>query len=172
MIACGTGQRPQHLPSGFDRYHPWKLQKLKMLEEYLKNSNIDTIISGGAIGFDQYLMFVSIKLNIQTFAYLPFKGQESKWSPDHQKQYHKLLERCTKIKYICSPGYAAWKMHRRNEAMLQDSELVLALWNPEKRHGGTFSTIATASSMHKPILNFYGDKVEPVNLTYETEQMK
>jgi uncharacterized phage-like protein YoqJ len=154
-VVCGTGHRPQDLPCKFKRDDPWKLEKLVSLRKYLEENPPDVVISGMAIGWDQWLCHTALQVGIPVWAYVPFEGQESRWSDEHKSQFHKLLGECAKVNYVSDSGYAAWKMHRRNEAMLKDSERVFALWNPEKKFGGTYSTVATALSMQKPIINFW-----------------
>lgn len=166
MIYSFTGHRPQDLICKFERTHPWKLAKIRLLRNFLQenSSQIEYVINGACIGWDVWAMWASIQEGIPVYAYVPFKGQEKRWSDIHQKQYHELLAKCKEVKIICEGEYSAWKMMRRNEAMLKDSQGVLALWNPEKKYGGTWNTVAAATSLGKPILNFYGDKVEEVKL--------
>jgi hypothetical protein len=40
--------------------------------------------------------------------------------------------------------------------MLRDAEGVLALYNPAKRHGGTYNCIISAFQLNKPVINFWG----------------
>jgi hypothetical protein len=51
-------------------------------------------------------------------------------------------------------------MQRRNEAMVNNSNLVLSLWNPEKKQGGTFNCIQYAIKKDKPILNFWSNPAQ------------
>lgn len=160
----GTGHRPQDTPAGYQRYHPWKLQKISLLENYLKENRPDIIISGMAVGWDVWLAHTAIKLGIPFWAYIPFKGQEKLWSADHQRQYHAFLAKASLVKVVCEGEYAAWKMQRRNEAMLNDSDVVLALYNDAKRHGGTYNCIVSAFQQNKPIINFWDNKPENLKL--------
>jgi uncharacterized phage-like protein YoqJ len=159
-----TGHRLQDLPCKFEFKHPWKLNKLKQFEKYLLDTQPKTLISGMALGFDMWGAWCAIKVGIPLVAYVPFEGQESRWSEDHKRQFHALLKRAQHVDYVCEPGYAGWKMHKRNESMVRDSDLVLALWNPDKKHGGTWSTVAHASTVGKPILNFWHEPERLVEL--------
>lgn len=163
-VVSGTGHRPKDLICKYERLHPWKMGKIKQLENYLIENKPKAVISGFALGWDNWLSYVAIKLNIPLWAYIPFKGQEFMWSKEQKEQYFKLLSKAEKVNYICESGYAAWKMHRRNEAMIKDSSLVLALWNPSKKYGGTWSAVAHASSVGKPIMNFWHEPASLVNL--------
>jgi uncharacterized phage-like protein YoqJ len=161
MIYAATGHRLQHLPCGFEYKHPWKMEKLKVLEKYLLDNRPDRVISGMAIGWDMWIAWVAIKLDISLSAYVPCEGQESRWSPDHQKQYHWILERSNEIKICAEGSYAAWKMIKRDKDMVDDSDKVLALWNPEKKKGGTYNTVAYAHSVQKDMVNFWEDTPLP-----------
>jgi len=85
-----------------------------------------------AIGVDQDLAWVAVEAGIKVWAAVPFKGQDRIWTPRQRRLYEHLLLRTQTVEYVCSPGYAAWKMLRRNVWMLQHADHLLAVWN-----GGT-----------------------------------
>jgi uncharacterized phage-like protein YoqJ len=161
-----TGHRLQDLPCKFDRFHPWKLQKLKNLADFLVEKKPKALISGMAIGFDQWAAHTAIKQGISVWAYIPCDNQERLWRPEQKTQYNFLLTQCSAVKVISPGPYSVWKMYRRNEAMLRDADEVLALWNPQKKSGGTYNTVATALSMNKKVTNFYNDIRENI-LSYD-----
>lgn len=162
MIICGTGHRPQDLPCGFAHKDSWKLDKLAAIKRFLMANEVSRVISGMALGYDQWLAYASLSLNINLSAYIPFQGQEIRWNEKYQKQYASLLARCNTIQYVCEGSYAPWKMQRRNEVMIQDSDLVLALWNPAKKTGGTFNAVSYALKINKPIFNIWNDIPEQI----------
>src|SRR5690349_15274598 len=104
-VVCGTGHRPQDLPCKWDKKHPWKLNKLKQIENLLREEPPAKAISGMALGFDSWLAYVAIKLGIPLSCYVPFKGQESRWSDEQKKFYHKTLDLADSVRYICPDGY-------------------------------------------------------------------
>jgi uncharacterized phage-like protein YoqJ len=156
-IACGTGHRPQDLPCKWDKMHPWKLNKINQLSNLLIEKPPAKIITGMALGWDSWLAYVALKLKIPLLCYVPFKGQESRWSDEQKKFYQKTLDLADSVRYICDEGYAPWKMQKRNEAMVNDSDVVLALWNPEKKYGGTFNCLSYALKCTKPVANLWFD---------------
>lgn len=159
-ITAGTGHRLADTPAGYNRFHPWKLEKLKILEDHLKNFRPCYIISGGALGFDQFLIYIALKLKIPYAVYIPCENQESRWNDDHKKQYRRYLDKADKIVYVSKEPYKPYLMQRRNEAMLRDSEAVLALYNDAKRHGGTYNCITAAHKLKLPVINFWGKTPE------------
>jgi len=67
--------------------------------------------------------------------------------------HHMLLKRAARIVHVCEPGYAAWKMQRRNEAMVDACTHVLALWDGSS--GGTENCVKYAEKKRKPIINLW-----------------
>ena len=57
------------------------------------------------------------------------------------------------VVFVSEPGYAAWKMQVRNKWMVDNSDLVLALWNGTD--GGTANCVRYAEKVGKPITNLW-----------------
>lgn len=150
MIICGTGHRPNKL-GGYGEIAARK--SLDLARNYLAENKPDTVISGMALGWDQALALAAFKEGIEVWAYIPFKGQESIWPATAKTLYAYILARCSFVRYISEPGFAAWKMQARNGAMVDDADLVLALWNGSS--GGTKNCIDYALSKGKPVVNLW-----------------
>ena len=122
-----------------------------------------TFITGMAIGADQLFAQAVIRLlddgiPCRIIAAVPFKGQESIW-PVHQKEiYHTILSRC-EVNYVCEPGYAPYKMQRRNEWMVNMANEVLAVWDGLES-GGTFNAMMYAIKKGKVI-----NRLDPYTFT-------
>src|ERR1044072_6157770 len=115
MIYCFTGHRCQDLPSKYIKNHPWKLEKFKLLSDYLTMISPAYCISGGALGWDQWGIYVCQKLNIPYKVYIPFPGQDSIW-PEQSKRFYKIaLDKATEVRYISKEGYEPRKMQRSEE---------------------------------------------------------
>lgn len=154
MILCGSGHRPQKFVTpdySWDEvcHDMWHLAYSAL--EKLPRETI--IISGMAVGWDMELCCVAQYLHIPVWAYVPFRGQESKWGNWSKERYHKLLDKCEKVVICSEGGYYPWKMQVRNECMVNDSDVVLALWNGES--GGTGNCIKYANQEDTPIWNVY-----------------
>jgi len=98
-------------------------------------------------------------------AAVPFQGQESRWPAEAQSRYQRLLQ---KIKVaggevvIVSPGgYSPKKMLLRDEYIVNNSDILVALWNREKS-GGTYHTVSYAEKQN----------VETINLWQQWEKVK
>lgn len=115
------------------------------------------IISGMALGWDQELCAAAQENGLTVWAYIPFRGQESRWNESNQARYHSLLKKCAKV-VVCSHGdYNPWKMQVRNEHMVDAADVVLALWDGSS--GGTGNCVQYATQEEKPIWNVYPEWV-------------
>ena len=148
LIIAATGHRPSKLPSGYNL-----TPLIALAKPWLAARKPDAVISGMALGWDQAVAIAALKLGTPVHAYIPFVGQADAWPQRAQTEYQNLLLRCAEIKVISPPGYKAWKMQARNEAMVDAADLVLALWNGEK--GGTGNCVEYAVKQGKPIENLW-----------------
>lgn len=152
IIAC-TGHRPDKLPNketGYILPNPTYIKVCKEIEKHLLQLKPEKVISGMALGADQYFAFVATKLNIPFIAAIPFEGQESAWPFQSQYLYKVLLKyACEKV--IVSPGgYSAYKMQIRNEWMVDKCDILLAIWDGSS--GGTANCINYAKLKNKSII--------------------
>lgn len=147
-IVAVTGHRPQKLGGFSEEVFQDLVRLAKHCFERLKPLEV---ITGMALGWDQAVAQACHDLKIPFRAYIPFMGQESQWPQQSQERYWKLLEGPV-LNMICEPGYAAWKMQKRNEAMVDDCHQLLALWDGTT--GGTFNCVAYArKQLHVVVLN-------------------
>lgn len=153
MILCGTGHRPDKL-GGYEGIVMMS-RVFPVAYDYLKSEcdSNDLVISGGALGWDQQLAAAAFRLGIPFHFYLPFPGFEDRWPQGSKTFFYALMHEAAEVKYICEPGYAGWKMQKRNEAMVVAADVVLALWNGTS--GGTANCIRYAEKVGKPIINLW-----------------
>ena len=150
MKIAFTGHRPNKL-GGYDDKTNKRTEVLNKIQKYLSDDYIKemSFISGMALGVDQWIAEFAIEKNIDFDAYIPFKGQELAWPKSSQEHYHELLKKAKNIKYICEPGYAPWKMQKRNESMVNDCDILIAVW--DESSGGTANCVKYAEKMKKTI---------------------
>lgn len=151
MIFGVTGHRPDKL-GGYDTVvmaenrtciKCWLREQLVGRASYL--------VTGMALGVDQWAAEVCIEAGIPFVAALPFEGQAGNW-PDHsQWHYRRLLEQAAQI--VCvSRGYAVWKFQKRNEYIVDHCAILLAVWNGSS--GGTANCVKYAEKVRRPIKRF------------------
>lgn len=150
MIVAGTGHRPNKL-GGYGVEATGKL--VALAREWLRVNRPDRVISGMALGWDQALAWAAVDEKIPFTAAVPFHGQESAWPSLSQQWYQDLLALADEVVYVTDGGYAAWKMQVRNKWMVDNCDLVLALWDGSE--GGTGNCIKYANSVDKPIKNLW-----------------
>lgn len=114
----------------------------------------EKVISGIALGFDIWLAEAAIYLKIPLVAYIPYKGQGDNWPIQSRNRRSRILEQADSIK-IFSETYKKECFMIRNKAMVDDSEIILALLNTQSIYTGTFSTVKYAASKDKFIVNLW-----------------
>lgn len=107
------------------------------------------LITGMALGFDTLIAELAIKAGVPFIAAIPFIGQERLWAPDAQKHYHQLLEHAHSIEVVSPGGYASWKLHARNQWIVNHSDMMLAAFDSSQK-GGTANCVAYATDKKKP----------------------
>ena len=126
MIIAGTGHRPDKL-DGYELLA--NLRLLGFARFILDQVKPNKIISGMALGWDQAIAQAAILEKIPFVAAIPFSGQESVWSEELQHNYKYLIKRAAEVVTVSNGDYAAYKMQLRNEWMVDNCDMVLALWN-------------------------------------------
>ena len=172
---CFTGHMPNKL-AGYnkDAYKNFIDELAISLEAYVTHFDIINFISGGAQGFDQLAFWAVQKLkenhpdwNITNIVYVPFIGQESKWSKFgifSQAEYNTMLKTADTI-HICDENIKAnddfslirKALMNRNENMVNSSARVLAMYSKDElaadklTPGGTAECVKYAKSVGKPV---------------------
>ncbi len=149
ITCCFTGHRPVKLPWGMNEADP----RCILLKEQI-SSALDGIyeagfrhfICGMAIGCDFYFAEAVFELkrrheDITLEAAIPCDSQAEKWNKKQQAQYQELLRKCDQLTYV-SHAYTPTCMMRRNEYMIDHSDLLLACFNGH--NSGTMKTILYA----------------------------
>lgn len=148
MILAFTGHRPDKLGG----YGPSVLQnKIRdLISLVISNSKATTVISGMALGVDQWAAEEAVKLGVPFIAAVPCEGQDSRWPQASQSHYHDLLAKAQKV-VVVSPGpYAGWKMQKRNEWMVDQCDALVAVFDGSD--GGTANCVAYAENKRVPII--------------------
>lgn len=142
MKVAFTGHRPTKI-GGYDRNNPIRQEIKAEIERVLlklRDENPDLeVISGGALGIDQDAARVAHRLGIPFHVYMPFAGQERKWPMDSQQSFLAILNVAKSVKIVSEGGYSASKMQIRNRAMVDDADVLIAVWDGTS--GGTKNCI-------------------------------
>ena len=154
---CVTGNRPQKFPwrYGKGKEHEKYLADMARQIEELIESGYNYFISGGALGVDQdfaeaVLRAKQAHAGIELEIAVPCRTQAARWSEAERLRYLSILERADKV-FTLSEHYTQFCMVKRNEYMVDKSDLVLAYWNGEES-GGTWYTMNYAKRKRKELI--------------------
>jgi len=160
--ACVTGHRPPRI-GGYDPENSLRRWVRGQLRKAIEDVRPSIAYSGMALGVDQDFAEIVLDMGIPLICILPFKGQESRWPEPAQFHYWRLVHRATDVITVCEPGYAAWKMQRRNERMVDEigtEGVVIAVWDGS--HGGTANCVQYAAACGNRII-----RLNPKDATLE-----
>jgi len=152
MTICSfTGHRANKpCMGGYIVPNPIYIKICQLTKQILLELKPEKCISGMALTYDQYAANLCINMKIPFIAAIPFIGQESQWPKDSQIIYNKILDKAVE-KVIVSPGgYTAAKMQIRNQYMVDNSDVLIALWDGSK--GGTGNCVEYAESIGRKIV--------------------
>ena len=149
MIVAFTGHRPDKL-GGYKLPNPTYQFVCQQIEKTLKELQPEKVISGMALGVDQWAANIAHKLGIPFIAAVPFAGQEKAWPAASQKTFNALIKLASEVVYVSEGGYAAYKMQVRNEWMVDRCDKLIAIWDGTS--GGTGNCVKYAESMGREII--------------------
>lgn len=149
LVIAVTGHRPNKL-GGYKVPNPLYDIVLKGLYDAFLHFKPAYVVTGMAIGTDQWAAELCINMGIPFVAAIPHDGQEKVWPPHVQARYHWMLTLAAH-RYVLYPGeYEPWKMQKRNEWMINSCHQVVAVFNGSE-DGGTANCIGYATQVGKPI---------------------
>lgn len=144
---CFTGHRPNKLPWGYNEkgisFLLFKIRLRKTIKLAIK-SGYKYFISGMALGSDMLCAEIVLDLkkkysNIELECAIPCINQTEKWLGNSIKRYEQILSKADKITYVSPVKYFKGCMTKRNNYMIDNSSLLIAIYN--KSAGGTQRSI-------------------------------
>lgn len=154
MILAVTGHRPDKL-GGYRIPNPVYNEVIQKIDLALMTLRPDMVITGMALGVDQWTAEVCLRNGLPYTAAIPFEGFSDMWPTDSQ-EYYRYLIRHAYHTHLCFPAraYSPDLLHLRNEWMVDNSDALLSVCRPDlvgARTGGTSGTIEYATRRRKPI---------------------
>lgn len=165
-----TGHRPQSLPFGFnetdERCIALKQTLRAEIIKLIEDEGVTHFISGMAIGVDMYAAEIVLGLkssydSIILESAIPCETQAAKWTEEQRNRYFEIAEKCDKETLI-QQHYTADCMHKRNRYMVDQADVIIAVW--DGRPSGTGKTVQYAQRQGKPIR-----VINPKTLSVEKE---
>ena len=151
-----TGHRPHKFPWHYDEADSRCVALKAALAAQitaLTETGVTDFYSGGADGVDCWAALIVLDLRkknpaLNLHLILPHEGQADKWSDSAQERYHSILGQADSVDYV-SRKYYDGCMLDRNRRLVDSADLLLAVYNGERR-GGTAATVRYArKSGHK-----------------------
>lgn len=117
--------------------------------------------AGGAVGWDTICAYTVIELRsifpqIRLHLVLPCceADQTAKWSDLQKAAYKEIYSAADSIEYI-SQNYFDGCMKKRNERLIELSDICVCYYNSKKITGGTVQTVRMAKRKNMRIINLY-----------------
>ena len=152
MIVSFTGHRPGKL-GGFDIPNPVYDHVCSEVTRLLKELKPEKAVSGMAVGLDQWAAQICVDMHIPLIAAVPFEGQEVIWPRESQDVYRALLAKADEIVTVSEGVYKGWKMQKRNEWMVDHSDVIIGVWDGSG--GGTANCLKYAHEINKMIYRIH-----------------
>lgn len=157
-----TGHRPQHMAPSV---HGWIRDELDRLATKLRDGHgMACGITGMALGADMWWADSLVRAGVPLWAHIPFPQQPDPWlktNPDAVAEWKRLRALAVQERvYGNLDGLtgdtrnrrAVQLLHERNNGMLSGSGAVVAVWQPNKRDGGTYSALVKAHRDALPVI--------------------
>ena len=148
-VVAITGHRPGSLNTDQQKYMK---EGLKFIADGLVDYyGAEKFLTGLALGADTIWAELALKYGVEYDAYIPFEGQEDRWSKTDKKKYQDLRSGAV-IEKVFGQQFSNRLYHARNDALIRDSDLLVAVWRPSVQKGGTFSTVQKSLKRNHPTL--------------------
>lgn len=147
-IVAFTGHRPDKL-GGWDPLHPIVGQVRRAIRSALIETWPREVISGMALGVDQWAVQEALDLGIPFVAAIPCDHPEARWPLPSKERYLTLLAQAVRVVNVRPGPYYDWKMDRRNEWMVDHCDFLFAVW--DRSRGGTANCIAYARTVGREV---------------------
>lgn len=154
-----TGHRNLPTDTRWKIIHGLKCIVFHLLKDKMQEGVSVNTVSGMALGAD--LLFVIAMVDARRYykehhvpfsitAAIPFKGQCDRWNNACRHLWSELLDQCDD-KIVLSNGYYTGCYKKRNQYIVDHSDVLIAVWNGNY-HSGTGQTVRMAKSQGRPVI--------------------
>lgn len=150
-VVAITGHRPGKIFS----YAEAEYELVRFYVSLFERHRPKEILSGMALGADMAAAEAATVLSIPWHAQIPCDNQECRWPAASQQRYRQLLTYAAS-QVIVTPGpYNSYCMQARNKHMVDNCQIVLAIWDGSA--GGTGNCVVYARQQKRPVINVIDD---------------
>ena len=155
-ICCCTGHRPNGFTFDYFKDEEKRNAYLTALQSkivFAVEQGATQFISGMSLGVDldfaEIILKLKAKFPITLECAMPYPDYFVRWSFEDEKRNYEILKSADKVTLV-SDRYFNGCLFKRNRYMVDKSDLVIAVFNGEKK-GGTFYTLSYAEKQGKHI---------------------
>jgi len=148
MKVAFTGHRPNKI-GGYDRNNQTRRLIRHAIGLKLRELHATYVITGGALGVDTDAANVAWNLDIPYSVIAPCQNHSSKWPAESQREYNVMCSHADEHRIIDVP-YSPAAMQRRNEIMVNECDVLIAIWDGSS--GGTANCVRYARSKKKTLI--------------------
>ena len=148
MILAITGHRPHKL-GGYIIPNPVANAVMLKLVDSLEVLKPEVVLSGMALGVDQWTAQICVEMQIPFDAVIAFDGYEGKWPQQSQKWYRHLLTKARQVHMLHPGPYSPSLLHQRNYWLVDHCDALLAVWDG-KPGSGTAACVQYAQFKNPP----------------------
>lgn len=139
--AALTGHRPEAFRPDEAQ---WVRQVLpRVLDRLQQEYACTTAISGFSRGADMWWACAAESTGAALWAYLPTLEQGNRWGGPDQQEWERLRVRAERT-VVVGQGYDVRYLYARNELMLRDADVLVAVHLPRAKTGGAASVVRMA----------------------------
>ncbi len=114
-------------------------------------------ITGGALGFDteaarEVIRFRMTHPDVKLILFIPCLDQDAAWTERQRSLYDYILSSADEVRFV-SESYDKNCMRRRNQAMAEECDILLAYVGYER--SGSAQTLRIATTFGKEVYNLY-----------------
>lgn len=150
MIVAFTGHRPPKAGLTYSHNAAGDVFAVEATRRWLRENNVSHTIVGGALGFDTLAARASWLEQIPYVLAIPFEGFADRWPEKARERLAAMRRDAFKVEVVSPPGYAGWKLQKRNEWMVDRVDKLLAWYDGSP--GGTRNCITYAKQRHVPVV--------------------
>lgn len=160
MKTCSfTGHRPEGFTFGYDEENPaCKALKIVIRSQIysLYEMGYKRFITGCALGVDIWageavLDLRRLNKDVKLIGAIPFKGQDNGWTEEQKERYAALLNNCDEVVTVCKK-FNKGAFYVRDRYMVDNADVVLAVYDSSKGFSGTGYTVRYAMSRDMPVI--------------------
>jgi hypothetical protein len=132
---------------------PWVRAKLRDAAVWLRDQRgCRTAVCGMAVGGDLWWAQAALDAGLALHAHVPFPQQPDRWPPAWQAVWRDVRARAAR-EVVYGDRYDVRLLYARNDGMLASADAVLAVWDPSRPRGGTWSAVRRAARLGLPVVH-------------------